>query len=84
MLLQVLQSDLLSGLLLNLVKVQAAIFLSFIVINVVLSAFISATTAKAAILLPIFMVIAAIYGATERQLTEIILDEASFYRTCFI
>ena len=40
------------------------IFFSFIVINVVLSAFISATTAKAAILLPIFMVVAAIYGAT--------------------
>ncbi|MDR1552799.1 MAG: DASS family sodium-coupled anion symporter [Prevotellaceae bacterium] len=40
------------------------IFISFIVINIVLSAFISATTAKAAILLPIFMVIAAIYGAT--------------------
>jgi anion transporter len=39
------------------------IFISFIVINIVLSAFISATTAKAAILLPIFMVIAAIYGA---------------------
>lgn len=42
----------------------SAIFISFIVINLVLSAFISATTAKAAILLPIFMVIAAIYGAT--------------------
>jgi anion transporter len=40
------------------------IFISFIVINIVLSVFISATTAKAAILLPIFMVIAAIYGAT--------------------
>lgn len=40
------------------------VFFSFIVINVVLSAFISATTAKAAILLPIFMVVAAIYGAT--------------------
>ncbi len=40
------------------------IFFSFIIINLVLSAFISATTAKAAILLPIFMVIAAIYGAT--------------------
>lgn len=40
------------------------IFISFIVINVVLSVFISATTAKATILLPIFMVIAAIYGAT--------------------
>jgi solute carrier family 13 (sodium-dependent dicarboxylate transporter), member 2/3/5 len=39
------------------------VFLSFIVINITLSAFISATTAKAAILLPIFMVIAAIYGS---------------------
>lgn len=39
------------------------VFLSFIAINVVMSAFISATTAKAAILLPVFMVIAAIYGA---------------------
>ena len=45
-------------------KNASGIMLSFIVINVVLSAFISATTAKAAILLPIFMVVAAIYGAT--------------------
>ncbi len=45
-------------------KNATRIFFSFIVINIVLSAFISATTAKAAILLPIFMVIAAIYGAT--------------------
>ncbi len=44
-------------------KKSSSIFLSFLLINVVLSAFISATTAKAAILLPIFMVIAAIYGA---------------------
>jgi len=44
-------------------KRSSSIFISFLVINVVLSAFISATTAKAAILLPIFMVIAAIYGA---------------------
>jgi solute carrier family 13 (sodium-dependent dicarboxylate transporter), member 2/3/5 len=44
-------------------KNAGTIFMSFIVINIVLSAFISATTAKAAILLPIFMVIAAIYGA---------------------
>lgn len=42
----------------------SGVLFSFIVINVVLSAFISATTAKAAILLPIFMVVAAIYGAT--------------------
>lgn len=44
-------------------KNASTLFISFIVINIVLSAFISATTAKAAILLPIFMVIAAIYGA---------------------
>lgn len=44
-------------------KNASRIFISFIVINVILSIFISATTAKAAILLPIFMVIAAIYGA---------------------
>lgn len=46
-------------------KNASTIFITFIVINLVLSAFISATTAKAAILLPIFMVIAAIYGSTE-------------------
>jgi solute carrier family 13 (sodium-dependent dicarboxylate transporter), member 2/3/5 len=45
-------------------KNASSIFLSFIVINLVLSIFISATTAKAAILLPIFMVIAAVYGAS--------------------
>jgi anion transporter len=45
-------------------KNASSIFFSFIVINIILSAFISATTAKAAILLPIFMVIAAVYGAT--------------------
>ena len=40
------------------------VFFSFLIINVVLSAFISATTVKAAILLPIFMVVAAVYGAS--------------------
>jgi len=45
-------------------KNASSIFLSFIVINMVLSLFISATTAKATILLPIFMVVAAVYGAT--------------------
>jgi len=48
-------------------KSASSIFFSFILINTVLSAFISATTAKAAILLPIFMVIAAIYGARSGQ-----------------
>ena len=46
-------------------KNASSIFLSFIFINMLLSAFISATTAKAAILLPIFMVIAAIYGVRQ-------------------
>ncbi|MCF6268560.1 MAG: anion permease [Melioribacteraceae bacterium] len=45
-------------------KNASMVLISFILINVVLSAFISATTAKAAILLPIMMVIAATYGAT--------------------
>lgn len=45
-------------------KNATMIIVSFIIINLVLSAFISATTAKAAILLPIFMVIAAVYGAS--------------------
>jgi anion transporter len=45
-------------------KNASSIFISFIVINLILSAFISATTAKAAILLPIFMVVSAVYGAT--------------------
>jgi len=45
-------------------KNATSIFFSFLVINVVLSLFISATTAKATILLPIFMVVAAVYGAT--------------------
>jgi solute carrier family 13 (sodium-dependent dicarboxylate transporter), member 2/3/5 len=44
-------------------KSAGSIFISFIIINLILSAFISATTAKAAILLPVFMVIAATYGS---------------------
>jgi sodium-dependent dicarboxylate transporter 2/3/5 len=48
-------------------KNAPSVFLSFLIINLVLSAFISATTAKAAILLPIFMVIAAIYGARQGE-----------------
>ncbi len=50
-------------LLLRFGRTASAIFLIFIVLNVALSAFISATTAKAAVLLPLFMVIASIYGA---------------------
>ena len=43
----------------------SGIFFSFLVINLVLSMFISATTVKATILLPIFMVVAAIFGASQ-------------------
>ena len=46
-------------------KSAAGVFFSFLVINVVLSLFISATTVKATILLPIFMVVAAIFGASQ-------------------
>ncbi|MBR5830562.1 MAG: anion permease, partial [Tidjanibacter sp.] len=45
-------------------KNASGVFFSFIIINLVLSMFISATTVKATILLPIFMVVAAIYGAS--------------------
>ena len=38
---------------------------SFLIVNVILSMFISATTAKASIMLPIFMVVCAIYGASQ-------------------
>ena len=44
-------------------KNATSIFFSFIFINIILSMFISATTAKATILLPIFMVVAAVFGA---------------------
>jgi anion transporter len=46
-------------------KNASTVMLSFMAINIVLSLFISATTAKAAILLPIMMVVAAVYGASK-------------------
>ncbi len=45
-------------------KSAKGVLWSFLGINLVLSAFISATTVKATIMLPIFMVICAIYGAS--------------------
>ena len=57
------------------------IFFSFIIINLVLSVFISATTAKATILLPIFMVIAAITVLI--PIIEIILVEILFCKIFF-
>ena len=46
-------------------KNASTVILSFMLINIILSLFISATTAKAAILLPIMMVVAAVYGASK-------------------
>ncbi|NOR26973.1 MAG: sodium:sulfate symporter [Lutibacter sp.] len=46
-------------------KNASSVILSFMAINIILSLFISATTAKAAILLPIMMVVAAVYGASK-------------------
>lgn len=42
---------------------MAGIFWAFIALNIILGAFISATSAKTALLLPLFMVISAMYGA---------------------
>lgn len=44
-------------------KSAKGVLWSFLVINLILSAFISATTVKATIMLPIFMTVCAIYGA---------------------
>ena len=45
-------------------KKAKGVLWSFLIINLVLSAFISATTVKATIMLPIFMTVCAIYGAS--------------------
>lgn len=44
-------------------KTAKGVLWSFLAINLILSMFISATTVKATIMLPIFMVVCAIYGA---------------------
>lgn len=46
-------------------KTAKGVMWSFLVINIILSLFISATTVKATIMLPIFMVVCAIYGAAD-------------------
>jgi len=46
-------------------KTAKGVLWSFLIINIILSAFISATTVKATIMLPIFMVVCAIYGASD-------------------
>ncbi len=44
-------------------KDASTIFLTFLAINTILAAFVNATAAKAALMMPIFMVVSAIYGA---------------------
>lgn len=44
-------------------KNASSIFLTFLAINTILAAFVNATAAKAALMMPIFMVVSAIYGA---------------------
>lgn len=46
-------------------KSAKGVLWSFLIINIILSLFISATTVKATIMLPIFMVVCAIYGASQ-------------------
>lgn len=41
----------------------STIFLTFLAINLILAAFINATAAKAALMMPLFMVVSAIYGS---------------------
>ena len=48
----------------------SAIFLTFLGINVLLAAFVNATAAKAALMMPLFMVISAVYGAPGTDTTN--------------
>lgn len=51
-------------------KNASAIFLTFLGINVLLAAFVNATAAKAALMMPLFMVISAVYGAAGTENTN--------------
>ncbi len=46
------------------------IFLTFLAINMILAAFVNATAAKAALMMPMFMVVSAIYGAPGTESTN--------------
>ena len=46
------------------------IFMTFLAINLILAAFINATAAKAALMMPLFMVVSAIYGAPGTDTTN--------------
>ena len=51
-------------------KNSSTIFLSFLAINIVLAAFVNATAAKAALMMPLFMVVCAVYGAPDTDTTN--------------
>lgn len=51
-------------------KNAGAIFLTFLAINLIMAAFINATAAKAALMMPLFMVISAVYGAPGTNTTN--------------
>ena len=48
----------------------SAIFLTFLAINLILAAFVNATAAKAALMMPLFMVVSAVYGAPGTDTTN--------------
>lgn len=47
-----------------------SIFITFLVINIILAAFVNATAAKAALMMPLFMVVCAVYGAPGTDTTN--------------
>lgn len=47
-----------------------SIFLTFLAINIILAAFVNATAAKAALMMPLFMVVSAVYGAPGTDTTN--------------
>lgn len=48
----------------------STIFMTFLAINIILAAFINATAAKAALMMPLFMVVSAVYGAPGTDTTN--------------
>ena len=51
-------------------KSASTIFITFLIINIILAAFVNATAAKAALMMPLFMVVSAIYGAPGTDTTN--------------
>lgn len=51
-------------------KSSSTIFMTFLAINIILAAFVNATAAKASLMMPLFMVVSAIYGAPGTDTTN--------------